>query len=248
MEWGECLRINYTGMSILHFQKDQCLLPFFLKETAFSGYPVVTSADGVHAQPLSRVQFFATSWTATCQAPLSMGFPRQEYWSGLPFSPPGDLPDPRIEPVSPALQADSLLLSHLGDPNSAGVIGKRETVSTIRQTTVQGQLRVTSDPGFRLREVIGWCCSGYCGMLPRRPAGCTHCSDSGRWWRPAKSFSGNCPQLKTATLPNVTPLPGDSLCPRMVKREYKVLPPFSSDRTALRDHLTSGTGRDLGCD
>ena len=43
-----------------------------------------------------------TPWTVACQAPLSMGFPRQEYWSGLPFPPPGDLPDPAIEPASPA--------------------------------------------------------------------------------------------------------------------------------------------------
>ena len=54
---------------------------------------------------------FATPWTVALQGPLSMGFPRQEYWSGLPFPPPGDLADPGIEPaspVSPALQADSL--------------------------------------------------------------------------------------------------------------------------------------------
>ena len=44
----------------------------------------------------------------TCQAPLSMGFSRQDYWSGLPFPSPGDLPNPGIEPGSPALQADSL--------------------------------------------------------------------------------------------------------------------------------------------
>ena len=63
---------------------------------------------------LSRVQLFATLWTVAHQAPRSMGFSRQEYWSGLPCPPPGDLPDPQIEPVSPvaaALQADSLLLS-----------------------------------------------------------------------------------------------------------------------------------------
>ena len=50
----------------------------------------------------------AIPWTAACQAPLSMGFSRQEYWSGLPFPSPGDLSDPEIEPGSPALQADSL--------------------------------------------------------------------------------------------------------------------------------------------
>ena len=50
----------------------------------------------------------ATPWTVTCQAPLSMGSSRQEYLSGLPFPPPGNLPDPGIEPRSPALQADYL--------------------------------------------------------------------------------------------------------------------------------------------
>ena len=53
-------------------------------------------------------QHFATPWVAACQAPLSMGFPRQEYWSGLPFPSPGNLPDPGMEPQPPALQADSL--------------------------------------------------------------------------------------------------------------------------------------------
>ena len=46
---------------------------------------------------------FETPWTVALQAPLSMGFPRQEYWSGLPFPSPGDLPDPGIKPKSPAL-------------------------------------------------------------------------------------------------------------------------------------------------
>ena len=51
----------------------------------------------------------ATPWTVAHQAPLSMGFSRQEYWSGLPFPSPGDLLDPGIKPRSPAMQADSLL-------------------------------------------------------------------------------------------------------------------------------------------
>ena len=55
---------------------------------------------------------FETPWTVACQPPLFMGFPRQEYWDGLPFLPPGDLPNPGIEPESPALQVDSLPLSH----------------------------------------------------------------------------------------------------------------------------------------
>ena len=69
---------------------------------------------------LSRVRLLATPWTATYQAPLSMGFPRQEYWSGLLFPSPRDLPNPVIKsesPVSHALQADSLPLSHMGSPS-----------------------------------------------------------------------------------------------------------------------------------
>ena len=57
---------------------------------------------------LSRVWLFATPWTIAYKAPLSMEFSRQEYWNGLPFPSPGDLPDPGIEPGSPALQADAL--------------------------------------------------------------------------------------------------------------------------------------------
>ena len=57
-------------------------------------------------------------WTVAFQAPLSMGFSRQEYWSGLPCLPPGNLPDSGIKPTSPALQADFLPLSHLGSSYS----------------------------------------------------------------------------------------------------------------------------------
>ena len=60
-----------------------------------------------------------TSWTVVSQAPLSMEFSRQGYWSGLPFPSPGDLPDPGIEPGSPALQADSLLSEPPGKPEIA---------------------------------------------------------------------------------------------------------------------------------
>ena len=66
---------------------------------------------------LSRVRLFATPWTVANRAPPSMGFSRQEYWSGLPFPSPGELPDPGIEPKSPALQMDSLLLNHYRSPN-----------------------------------------------------------------------------------------------------------------------------------
>ena len=81
----------------------------------------------------SRVQLFATPWTVAWQAALSMGFSRQEYWSGLPFSPPGDLPDPGLKPTSPLLlhweagfTTDGLgrpRVSLKSCPNSSKVIG-----------------------------------------------------------------------------------------------------------------------------
>ena len=69
-----------------------------------------------NVKSLSRVQLFATPWTVAYQTPLSMGFSRQACWSGLPFPSPGDLPDPGIEPRSPALQADTLPSEPPGKP------------------------------------------------------------------------------------------------------------------------------------
>ena len=66
---------------------------------------------------LNRVELFVTPWTVAHEAFLSMEFPRQEYWRELPFPPPGELPKPGTEHSSPALQADSLPLRHLGSPN-----------------------------------------------------------------------------------------------------------------------------------
>ena len=65
---------------------------------------------------LNHVWLFATPWTVAHQAPPSMGSSRQEYWSGLPFPSPGDLPDPGIEPRSPALEADALTSEPPGKP------------------------------------------------------------------------------------------------------------------------------------
>ena len=69
----------------------------------------------------SHVPLFATIWTIAHQAPLSVGFSWQEYWSGLPFSSLGDLPDPGIEPGSPALQADTLS----SEPPDGGILRGR---------------------------------------------------------------------------------------------------------------------------
>ena len=65
---------------------------------------------------LNRVQLFGAPWGIAYQVLPSTGFSRQEYWSGLPFPSPGDLPDPGIEPRSPALQADTLTSKPLGKP------------------------------------------------------------------------------------------------------------------------------------
>ena len=65
---------------------------------------------------LSRVRLFMTRWTVAYQASEFMGFFRQEYWSGMPFPSPGDLPDPGIKPPSPALQADALPSEPPGKP------------------------------------------------------------------------------------------------------------------------------------
>ena len=105
MEWGIEKHCDENMMRRASCVSVSLLLPAWL----------ISSRSGL-AQSLSRVQLFATPWTAAHQAPLSMVFPRQEYWSGLPFPPPGDLHDPGIEPGFAALQVDSLALGHLGSP------------------------------------------------------------------------------------------------------------------------------------
>ena len=72
----------------------------------------------VKVKSLSRVQLFVIAWTVAYQASPSMGFSRQECWSGLPFPSPGDLPNPGIEPRSPALQEHALPSEPPGKPSS----------------------------------------------------------------------------------------------------------------------------------
>ena len=86
---------------------------------------ITTLLSGYVLSHFSRVQFSVTLWALAHQAPLSVGYSRQEYWSGLPCPFPVDLPNPGIEHpslASPALQADSLALSHLGAPLSGYVL------------------------------------------------------------------------------------------------------------------------------
>ena len=71
---------------------------------------------GARYNVLSHVQLLEISWIVAHQAPLSMGFSRQEHWSGLPFLPPGDLPNPEVKPVSPVLASGFFTMCHLGSP------------------------------------------------------------------------------------------------------------------------------------
>ena len=80
---------------------------------------------------LSRVRLFATPWTVAYQALLSMGFSRQEYWSGLPFLSPGDLPNPGIEPRSPELQTDTLLSEPPGIGVTSWPFGSPTSIPTL---------------------------------------------------------------------------------------------------------------------
>ena len=89
----------------------------------------------------------ATPWTVACLAPLSMGFSRQDWWSGLPFPSPGDLPNPGTEPESPVLQADALLSEPPGKPL------KRKGPSFF----------CTAVRGCKVSK----CCSPWCGTLLR---------------------------------------------------------------------------------
>ena len=75
--------------------------------------------------------FFATPWTVVCQAPPPMGFSRQEFWSGLPFPSPEDLPDPEIEPGSPMLQGDSLSSEPPGKPQIQEDIKKQSQLNIL---------------------------------------------------------------------------------------------------------------------
>ena len=91
-----------------------CLLNFFIQRIKGSFAVIFISGGGGLLTKLCLT--LETPWTVAFQAPLSMGFSRQEYWSGLPFPSPGNLPYPEVEPGSPAMQADSLPIKLQGKP------------------------------------------------------------------------------------------------------------------------------------
>ena len=110
------LGLPLVGKALL----SKSLIQFFCSWVGLCSLPVSESENEV-AQLCPTL---CDPWTVAHQAPPSMGFSRQEYWSGLPFSSPGDLPDPGIEPSSPTLQADYLLSEPPGKPNKCCLVTK----------------------------------------------------------------------------------------------------------------------------
>ena len=104
----------------------------------------------------SHSVMFVTPWTVAHQAPLSMGFSRQEYWSGLPFPSPGDLPNPGIKPGSPALQADSLP----SEPPCKPLFLVRIMFMAMRRWEGQklGSWGVLAGPSLWVAVIGGWKC------------------------------------------------------------------------------------------
>ena len=110
----------------------------------------VYTMDSCTLSGVSRVQLFATPWTAAHQAPLSMGFSKQEYWSGLPCPPAGDLPDPGIEPASltsPALAGGFFTTSATWEPCMM------ESYSAIKQNEVMPFAITQTDLEIKLSDV-----------------------------------------------------------------------------------------------
>ena len=98
----------YTHKQIYTVQKKVTIHQFYKTKKKRTKLPSDSPREKrLEDYSLSRVRLFATLWTVAHQASPSMGFSRQEYWSGLPFPSPGDLPDPGIELRSPTLQADA---------------------------------------------------------------------------------------------------------------------------------------------
>ena len=96
---------------------------------------------------LSHVQLFAIPWTVVYQASLSMGFTRHEYWRGLPLPSPGDLPDPGIEPMSPALEADALPSEPPGKPFMGKSRLNQDAAQMLSLEWSTGQTESTGQPG-----------------------------------------------------------------------------------------------------
>ena len=112
----DSISMSLSKLPELVMDREACSAEVYGVAKSGPGLSDWTELNCVYAQCFSLFQIFVTPWTVTCQGPLSMGFPSQEYRSRLPFPFPGDLPHPGIEPtspVSPAVKVVSLPLSHV---------------------------------------------------------------------------------------------------------------------------------------
>ena len=117
------IQLQRVGLSDFHFHFHFLDCRQILYHLSHRGSPTPTAPPhpqirNEEVKSLSHVRLFMSPWTVAYQAPQSMEFSRQEYWSGLPFPSSGDLPDPGIEPGSPALQADALPSEPPGKPQA----------------------------------------------------------------------------------------------------------------------------------
>ena len=119
-----------------------------------SKYMEKCSMSTVVVYSLSRVQLFVTPWTVTCQAPLSMGFFRPDYWSGLPLASPGDLPDPGIKPTSPALAGGFFTTEPLGKSIYCHSGISNQDHSEIPRCTYDNEKR--KEKGVKTRNTYCW--------------------------------------------------------------------------------------------
>ena len=120
-----CWNFN-KSLAILHTPNLDCIIyhktvkisqkSLIFKKLAFPILELSILKSPYKVESLNCVRLFETPWTVAYRAPPSMGFSRQDYWSGLPFPSPGDLPNPGIEPGSPSLQADALPSEPPGNP------------------------------------------------------------------------------------------------------------------------------------
>ena len=117
----QCMKVKSESEVVQSYPTLSDPMDYSLPGSSVHGiFPGKSTGVGCHCLLLlllfSECPTLATPWFVACQAPLSMGFLRQKDWSGLSFPYPEDFPDPRSEPLSPALQVDSSLLSHQGNP------------------------------------------------------------------------------------------------------------------------------------
>jgi len=121
----------------------------------------------VKVKSLSHVWLFATSWTIACQAPPSMGFSRQDYWSVLPFPSPGDLPVPEVEPRSPELQADSLP----SEPPGNHHLWSPLLFDNCTWSDLHGRRKPEHSGRFEMHSLHLWCILNFPNLATKRNSG-----------------------------------------------------------------------------